>query len=167
MPDYGPFAVDPTMVSGLGGARFGQFVSRLLAAEQAVAAVKGSILDTLSIQNMADAGVHARLRHAEATTWVPTGDSAWQFKAGDLSPAECKAEFEARPHSVDCVVRSIHVAHRGSKDRGHERARHCDVSGHRRPANSQQANLPVSIIGPDALVCAGQVFGEPLTQRFH
>lgn len=118
MPDYGPFAVDPTKVSGLGGARFGQFVSRLLAAEQAVAAVKGSILDTLSIENMADAGVDARLRHAEATTWVPTGDSAWQFKAGDLSPAECKAELEARPHSVDCVVRSIHVAHRGSKDKG-------------------------------------------------
>ena len=84
--DFGPFSVDPAQVVGLGGALFQNLVSRLLAAEVARAGMAGSDLHTSYQANVGDQGVDAGVYAAIKTEWIPAGDSAWQFKAGDLSP---------------------------------------------------------------------------------
>lgn len=98
--DFGPFSVAPAQVSGLGGANFGQFVSRLLAAETAAHEMAGAALETTYLENVGDGGVDAGLRGAGETTWIPAGDSAWQFKAGNLSPAACKTELEGATKAI-------------------------------------------------------------------
>src|SRR5687767_321693 len=91
---FGPFAVDPRQVAGLGGALFQNLVNRLLTAEAATAGMAGSDLHTSYQDNVGDRGVDAGVYAATQTTWIPAGDSAWQFKAGDLGPEGCAAELE-------------------------------------------------------------------------
>lgn len=80
MPDFGPFSVDPARVTALGGANFGQFIGRLLATEAAAHGMAGTTLETTYLENIGDGGVDAGLRDATGTSWLPAGDSAWQFK---------------------------------------------------------------------------------------
>ena len=91
--EFGPFSVDPAQLTGLGGALFQELVNRLLAAEVAAAALSSVNLRTSYQSNVKDQGVDARLEAARATAWVPTGDSAWQFKAGTLGPEGCADEL--------------------------------------------------------------------------
>ena len=91
--DFGPFSVDPAQVTGLGGALFQELVNRLLAAEVAAAGLSSINLRTSYQSNVKDQGVDARLEAARATGWMPTGDSAWQFKAGTLGPEGCADEL--------------------------------------------------------------------------
>lgn len=100
MPDFGPFSVDPAQVAALGGANFGQFVNRLLTTEAAAHGMAGTTLETTYLENVGDGGVDAGLRNATATRWVPQGDSAWQFKAGDLTPAKCKVELTGATNAI-------------------------------------------------------------------
>ncbi|TAM66469.1 MAG: hypothetical protein EPN48_15460 [Microbacteriaceae bacterium] len=103
MPDFGPFSVDPAQVAALGGANFGQFVGRLLATETAAHNMVGTTLETTYLENVGDGGVDAGLRDAEGTAWLPAGDSAWQFKAGDLQPAKCKKELEGATWAIEIL----------------------------------------------------------------
>ncbi|SKC50376.1 hypothetical protein [Okibacterium fritillariae] len=103
MPDFGPFSVDPAQVAALGGANFGQFVARLLATESAAHGMAGTALETTYLENVGDGGVDAGLRGATRTEWVPAGDSAWQFKAGDLGPAKCKEELEGATKAIETL----------------------------------------------------------------
>jgi hypothetical protein len=91
--DFGPFSVDPAQVTGLGGALFQELVNRLLTAEIAAAGLSSINLRTSYQSNVKDQGVDARLEAPRATDWVPTGDSAWQFKAGTLGPEGCADEL--------------------------------------------------------------------------
>jgi hypothetical protein len=91
--DFGPFSVDPAQVTGLGGALFQELMNRLLAAEVAAAGLSSINLRTSYQSNVKDQGVDARLEAAQVTDWVPTGDSAWQFKAGTLGPEGCASEL--------------------------------------------------------------------------
>lgn len=100
---FGPFSVDPAQVVGLGGALFQNLVSRLLAAEAASAGIAGSDLHTSYQDNVRDQGVDAGLYAATETTWIPAGDSAWQFKAGDLSGAACAAELEGAKRAREII----------------------------------------------------------------
>ncbi|KQW05600.1 hypothetical protein ASC66_11505 [Leifsonia sp. Root4] len=93
MASFGPFSVDAAKINALGGTYFGAFINRLLTMEIARAGMAGSTLEITYIQNLGDGGVDAGLRRAQATRWIPEGDSAWQLKAGDLTPADCKAEL--------------------------------------------------------------------------
>lgn len=93
MADFGPFSVDPSQVAGLTGADFADFTGRLLDAERARAGLDGASLTMTYRTNAGDGGVDADLRRAVATAWIPAGESAWQFKAGDLGPESCKAEL--------------------------------------------------------------------------
>lgn len=92
--DFGPFSVDPAQVVGLGGALFQNLINRLLAAEIASAGMAGSDLHTSYQDNISDQGVDAGVYAATKTNWIPAGDSAWQFKAGDLRPEGCAVELE-------------------------------------------------------------------------
>ncbi|WP_286932958.1 hypothetical protein [Microbacterium sp.] len=93
MPDKGPFSVDPQQVEGLEGSPFADLVGRLLEAELASAGLAGTALTQTYRTNAPDGGVDAGLDSDLATVWVPLGQSAWQFKAGDLAPAACKTEL--------------------------------------------------------------------------
>lgn len=93
MPDKGPFSVDPWQVEGLEGSAFADLVGRLLEAESASAGLAGAALSQTYRTNAPDGGVDAGLHSDRATTWVPVGKSAWQFKASDLKPSECKREL--------------------------------------------------------------------------
>lgn len=103
MPDTGPFSVDPQQVAGLDGAGFADLVGRLLAAELARAGLAGWTLTQTYRTNAADRGVDAGLSNAVATAWVPAGDSAWQFKAGDLEPADCEIELRGAAAALEIL----------------------------------------------------------------
>ena len=103
MPDFGPFSVAPGQISALGGANFGQFVSRLIATETAAHGMRGTALETTYLENVGDGGVDAGLRHAAETSWIPVGDSAWQFKAGDLAPGRCKTELRGAAGALEVL----------------------------------------------------------------
>lgn len=91
---FGPFSVEPAQVGGLSGALFQELINRLLDVEVASAGSSGVGLHTSYRENVGDKGVDAALYSAIATEWVPAGDSAWQFKAGDLGPESCAVELE-------------------------------------------------------------------------
>lgn len=105
MTDFGPFSVDPARIAALGGANFGQFINRLLATEVAAHGMRGTTLETTYMENVGDGGVDAGLRDASGTVWIPSGDSAWQFKAGDLEPAACKAELRGADRAKEVLLR--------------------------------------------------------------
>ena len=89
----GPFSVTGEQIARLAGADFTRFINRLLEAEAAAQGMARASLAITYQENVADGGVDASLRQAIATRWVPVGDSAWQFKAGDLPPSRCKHEI--------------------------------------------------------------------------
>lgn len=93
MPNFGPFSVDPKQIATLGGASFGAFVAKLLSTEVAAHRMTGTTLETTYQENVGDGGVDAGLRQSKGTAWIPAGDSAWQFKAGDLNPSKCRKEL--------------------------------------------------------------------------
>jgi hypothetical protein len=99
--EFGPFSVNPAQVAGLGGSLFQELVSRLLAAE--VADLSGVNLSTSYQANVGDRGVDAGLYAANETKWVPAGNSAWQFKAGDLGPKGCAKEFAGATRAQEIV----------------------------------------------------------------
>jgi len=99
---FGPFSVEPHQISQLGLA-FSDFVSELLRIEVAVAGLDGGQLTTTRLVNLADGGVDAGLHRAAATKRIPAGDSAWQFKAGDLGPAACRTELRDATEAQDVL----------------------------------------------------------------
>ncbi|MDO8733238.1 MAG: hypothetical protein Q7L55_11835 [Actinomycetota bacterium] len=100
---FGPFAVDPGQVAGLEGGLFQTLVNRLLDVECARAGMAGTDLHTSFRATVADRGVDAGVYAAGETEWLPAGDSAWQFKAGDLGPAACASEFESASRAREIV----------------------------------------------------------------
>jgi hypothetical protein len=101
--NFGPFAVSSASIEGLGGTGFTQFVNRLLATEAAARGLAGTSLMVTHRDNLADGGVDAQLRTSLPTRWLPLGDSAWQFKAGDLPPAACKVELRGAEWAVQVL----------------------------------------------------------------
>jgi hypothetical protein len=72
---------------------FTTFVNALLATELAAAGQCGTTLRATHVENRPDGGVDAQIVDATGTEWVPSGDSAWQFKQGDLGPTRAAAEL--------------------------------------------------------------------------
>jgi hypothetical protein len=70
----------------------------------------GSDLHTSYQANVGDQGVDAGVYAAIKTEWIPAGDSAWQFKAGDLSPKQCADE-------LDGAARAREIIEKGGKYR--------------------------------------------------
>ncbi len=103
-PDFGPFTVSPERVALLGNA-FTPFVNRLLTSEAEAAGLAGTSLRTTHRDNISDEGVDAELDSEVATDWIPAGESAWQFKAGDLGPADCKAELRGATFAQEILRR--------------------------------------------------------------
>lgn len=101
-PPFGPFSVKPEQIERL-GASFAPFVNELLAVEVAAAGIEGSNLITTYKENIGDGGVDAGLRRATKTDWIPAGESAWQFKAGNLGPSACADELKGASGAVDVL----------------------------------------------------------------
>lgn len=104
MTDLGPFSVHPGQIADL-GANFTAFINQLLIVEIARADMDGIALETSYLYNIGDKGVDAVSRADSNTSWIPKGETAWQFKAGDLSPGKCKTELEGASFALD-VLRS-------------------------------------------------------------
>jgi hypothetical protein len=101
-PEFGPFSVVAEQVASLGAA-FTPFVNRLLITETAAAGLAGTSLVTTYRENIGDKGVDAGLRADTTTRWIPLGESAWQFKAGDLEPAACKKELKGADAALEVL----------------------------------------------------------------
>jgi len=99
---FGPFCVDPGQISEL-GVDFADFVNELLRIEAAAAGLDGGQLTTTRLVNVGDGGVDAGFHRSVATTHIPKGDSAWQFKSGDLEPAKCRAELRGGSEALDVL----------------------------------------------------------------
>jgi hypothetical protein len=99
---FGPFSVSGQQVERL-GTSFAPFINRLLDVESAAAGLSGAELSISDRVNLADGGVDARTKRAQPTRWIPAGDSAWQFKAGDLSGSPAANEFENATHARSIV----------------------------------------------------------------
>jgi hypothetical protein len=100
---YGPFSVRGSDIDRIRSADFSQFVNLLLEAEVAAGGMVGTALESTYRDNTPDGGVDAALRRATGSAWIPAGDSAWQFKAGDLPPAKCKKELEGAAYALDIL----------------------------------------------------------------
>lgn len=100
---FGPFSVDPTSIAALGGSNFATFVNRLLAVETAALGLSGTALETTYQENVGDGGVDAGLRSDVGSSWIPVGESAWQFKAGDLAPAACATELGGAARALEVL----------------------------------------------------------------
>jgi hypothetical protein len=90
--DLGPFSVDPDQIVRLAES-FTPFINRLLSVEHSAAGQVGADLQLNTWENVADGGVDATVLSSVETDWIPQGESAWQFKRGDLSPEECRKEL--------------------------------------------------------------------------
>jgi hypothetical protein len=99
---FGPFSVASASVSRL-GPDFTAFVNELLRAEAADAGLAGGSLVTTDLENVPDGGVDAFLESAAETSRLPRGKSAWQFKSGDLQPAECAKELRGAVHALEIL----------------------------------------------------------------
>lgn len=99
---FGPFSVTPDSISRLGG-NFTAFVNELLRAEAADAHLAGGSLVTTDRENDGDGGVDASLNSAVESRYLPSGMSAWQFKAGDRRPATCAKELRDARHALEIL----------------------------------------------------------------
>jgi hypothetical protein len=102
IPDFGPFTVSPERVALLGN-DFTVFVNRLLTSEAQAAGLAGTSLRTTYREDIGDEGVDARLDSDSSTAWIPAGVSAWQFKAGDLRPAQCRTELRGAAFALEIL----------------------------------------------------------------
>jgi hypothetical protein len=100
--ELGPFSVAPEQIARLGDS-FTPFINQLLDIETAAASMSGVSLTTTYRINLADGGVDAGLRRAVQTRWLPAGDSAWQFKAGDRSPQKCAKELKEATAALEML----------------------------------------------------------------
>ncbi len=90
----GPFDISPERIAAL-GIRFTPFVNRLLELETRAYEIHGHLLAINSNDTTPDGGVDASLRGSRETDYIPSGDSAWQFKGTRKSfgPKVCADEF--------------------------------------------------------------------------
>ncbi|WP_437773490.1 hypothetical protein [Arthrobacter sp. KNU40] len=102
---FGPFSVAPSQISRLSPTLFTSFVNELLDVETAAAGMSRVNLTTTYRDNVPDGGVDEGIRRAQSTSWIPDGDSAWQFKSGNPSPAACAAEIAKASTALE-IIRS-------------------------------------------------------------
>src|SRR4051812_4061464 len=101
----GPFDVTIAHIETL-GARFTEFVSRLLEVESRAHGLSGHLLTYDIKDTTPDGGVDAATRNAPATDWLPGGDTAWQFKRTDLGPKGSGDEFAGAKWAHDEFLKS-------------------------------------------------------------
>ena len=92
MMAFGPFDITADRIAAL-GPRFTEFVNRLLDLEGRARGLAGYRLTVNIIETIGDEGVDAATRQAPEGDWIPTGDTAWQFKRSNLGPKACADEL--------------------------------------------------------------------------
>jgi hypothetical protein len=93
-----PFDISAERVNAL-GARFTPFVNRLLDLEVRANAMYGYQLSVNVNETTPDEGVDASVRAAPASDYLPTGDSAWQFKRSKGLPRDWLTSLTGRVSS--------------------------------------------------------------------
>lgn len=103
MSGLGPFEVGAEQVERV-GVGFTRLVNQLLALESLRAGMRRHELRVDSQDESADGGVDAQLFCASGTDRVPSNESVWQFKRGDLPPAKCREELRGAMWAREKVV---------------------------------------------------------------
>lgn len=89
----GPFDVTTERIAALGN-RFTAFVGRLLETEASRSQMAGYRLAVNYVDTIPDEGVDASIRSAPGGDYIPSGDSAWQFKRSNHGPTACADELK-------------------------------------------------------------------------
>lgn len=100
--NLGPFDISADRITSL-GVRFTPFVNRLLDLEVRSNALAGHLLSVNVNETTPDGGVDASVRDASSSDFIPTGDSAWQFKRSGFGPKPCADEFAKAAWAHDFV----------------------------------------------------------------
>ena len=111
----GPFVISYDQVQRL-GPRFTEFVNKLLEAELAAHAIPAHQLTITMNEDAADGGVDAALRDSPSTDWLPSGDTAFQFKREKQSARECAAELAKASHA-HAIISAGHLCSRARTGR--------------------------------------------------
>jgi hypothetical protein len=98
----GPFDISAERITAL-GVRFTPFVNRLLDLEVRANDLSGHRLSVNINETTPDGGVDASVRGAPGSDYLPTGDSAWQFKRSGFGPKACADELEKATWAHDFV----------------------------------------------------------------
>jgi len=98
----GPFDISAERIIAL-GVWFTPFVNRLLDLEVRASDLCGHLLSINVNETTPDGGVDASVRGASASDYLPTGDSAWQFKRSGFGPKACADEFAKAAWAHDFV----------------------------------------------------------------
>ncbi|MGK0276022.1 MAG: hypothetical protein ACI9N0_002409, partial [Ilumatobacter sp.] len=103
MSGLGPFEVGAEQVERV-GVGFTRLVNQLLALESLRAGMRSHELRVDSQDESADGGVDAQLFCDSGTDRIPSDESVWQFKRGDLPPAKCREELRGAKWARELVV---------------------------------------------------------------
>ena len=102
-----PFEIDPTQIAQLNN-QFGVFISHLLETEQSAQGIAGHKLNFNKNETTPDGGVDAAIADAKETSWLPGGNSAWQFKQSNPAAEACKEEIEKSTWAHDYLKNGGH-----------------------------------------------------------
>lgn len=92
-----PFELDGQEIENI-GKRVHDLMNRVLTLEAIRSGVALTNVDLTWRENDPDAGIDADVRDAGAISrFIPAGHSIWQFKGGDVSPADIKKEVLSHP----------------------------------------------------------------------
>jgi hypothetical protein len=105
-----PFSIDSSRVSDLVAHNFVHFCNDLIRAEASRIALPQSSIDVTVGESVPDGGVDSRIREPEDPPasrgdWLPTRDSAWQYKSGRCPSANELAQGEFRKPEVERAMK--------------------------------------------------------------
>jgi len=89
------FDIDPSEIENENPFRFAELMNKCLEVEADQIGVPLNDLQTTLKITEPDGGVDARIKNAPSgSSWLPTGQSVWQYKSGGIRPQEIEDEFD-------------------------------------------------------------------------
>lgn len=106
MVNFPIYQITANDISRLSQEEFVDFLNRLLQAEGSRLGISPTDIQTSLRINDPDGGVDALVMNApDKSSWIPSGNSAWQFKKSDIAPKDIKTEEFPKP-GVQKIVRT-------------------------------------------------------------
>ena len=91
------FSISAKEIENLDAAKFTDVMNRLLKIEASGHKIPLADIHTTERINDPDGGIDAKIIKTPSnitSNWLPSGESIWQFKSGNISPSEIKTEIE-------------------------------------------------------------------------
>ena len=93
MEPLSPFEVEARTIASLSAGQFTAAINALLRSELAELEMSSFTLNLDYRSDVADGAVDVFIDCPSASGMIPSGHSVWQFKSGQMSEADCKAEI--------------------------------------------------------------------------